>query len=26
MFWAMRILQDLGFRPGGDLLFESVVG
>jgi acetylornithine deacetylase len=25
MFWAMRILQDLGFRPGGDILFESVV-
>jgi acetylornithine deacetylase len=25
MFWALHILQDLGFRPGGDLLFESVV-
>ncbi|MBN2507932.1 MAG: M20/M25/M40 family metallo-hydrolase [Verrucomicrobia bacterium] len=25
MFWAIRILQELGFRPGGDLLFESVV-
>jgi acetylornithine deacetylase len=25
MFWAMRILQELGFRPGGDILFESVV-
>lgn len=25
MFWAMRILQDLGFRPDGDILFESVV-
>jgi acetylornithine deacetylase len=25
MFWAMRILQDLKFRPAGDLLFESVV-
>lgn len=25
MFWAMRILQELGFTPGGDILFESVV-
>jgi len=25
MFWALRILQELGFRPGGDLRFESVV-
>ncbi|MBI5684094.1 MAG: M20/M25/M40 family metallo-hydrolase [Verrucomicrobia bacterium] len=25
MFWAMRILQDLGFRPVGDILFESLV-
>lgn len=25
MFWALRILKELGFRPGGDLLFESVV-
>jgi len=25
MFWAMCILQDLGFRPAGDILFESVV-
>ncbi len=25
MFWAMRILQELDFRPGGDILFESVV-
>lgn len=24
-FWAMRILQDLGFKPSGDILFESVV-
>jgi len=24
-FWALRILQELGFEPGGDLLFESVV-
>lgn len=25
MFWAMRILQELGCRPKGDILFESVV-
>ena len=25
MFWAMCILQDLGFQPGADILFESVV-
>ena len=25
MFWAMRILKELGFRPGGDILFESLV-
>ena len=24
-FWALRVLQDLGFRPAGDLLFESLV-
>ncbi len=24
-FWALRVLQDLGFRPSGDLLFESLV-
>ena len=24
-FWALRILQDLGFEPGGDILFESLV-
>ena len=24
-FWALRVLRDLGFRPAGDLLFESLV-
>jgi acetylornithine deacetylase len=24
-FWALHILKDLGFRPAGDLLFESLV-
>ncbi|HUT74875.1 MAG TPA: M20/M25/M40 family metallo-hydrolase [Armatimonadota bacterium] len=24
-FWALRVLQDLGFEPAGDLLFESLV-
>lgn len=24
-FWALRILQELGFEPAGDILFESVV-
>jgi acetylornithine deacetylase len=24
-FWALRVLQDLGYRPAGDLLFESLV-
>jgi acetylornithine deacetylase len=24
-FWSLRVLQDLGFRPAGDLLFESLV-
>jgi acetylornithine deacetylase len=24
-FWAMRVLQELGFEPQGDILFESVV-
>jgi acetylornithine deacetylase len=24
-FWALRLLKNLGFRPAGDLLFESVV-
>jgi acetylornithine deacetylase len=24
-FWALRILQEMGFRPSGDLLFESLV-
>jgi len=24
-FWAMRILQELGFEPAGDVLFESLV-
>jgi len=24
-FWALRILHELGFRPAGDILFESVV-
>lgn len=24
-FWALRILQDLGLKPSGDILFESVV-
>jgi len=24
-FWAMRILQELGFQPAGDILFESLV-
>lgn len=24
-FWALAVLKDLGFRPAGDLLFESLV-
>ena len=24
-FWAMRVLKDLDFEPGGDVIFESVV-
>ena len=24
-FWAVKILRELGFRPAGDILFESVV-
>ena len=24
-YWAIRILVELGFKPGGDILFESVV-
>ena len=24
-FWALRVLKELGFRPAGDLLFESLV-
>lgn len=24
-FWAIRILKDIGFEPGGDILFESLV-
>jgi acetylornithine deacetylase len=24
-FWAMKILQELGFEPNGDIIFESVV-
>jgi acetylornithine deacetylase len=24
-FWALRILKDLGFKPAGDILFESLV-
>jgi len=24
-FWALRVLRELGFRPTGDLLFESLV-
>ena len=24
-FWALRVLKDMGFRPAGDILFESLV-